>query len=244
MNEIIQADGNKVLEAEWSRPFMSLSGAVWWIATSGGARDCNDDELERAANCLLEAAQNGAITIYGVAKNEVENRPIPAERFAIQAMSFTGDVGDADLLFGERKETNAPPPVVLCWMSGLEDDWRNDDGDKIETRFHVLWRRISVKKAELCTTWPRIEVAREDPKAKYLPKGGGAGRPTAMPFVKEEAKRRRDMGETLPTIAAEAKHLHQWCTETHPDIDPPSQNRIETAIRFAYNAWKNSLPHN
>ena len=214
MDEITQEDWGEILTAEWSRPFISLSGAVWWIATGGEARDCEDDELENASRRLIEAARNGEIAVFGVDADDDHNKPVPAERLPIRAMSFTGDAGDEDLLFGGPKAEQRP--AVVFWMSGLQNDWQDEGGDNIATISKTLWRRLSVRKADLCAKWPRSNLS-----AALLMLGVDGREAATSPVIETPRPAKKPNKDEI--IAA-------WLTDRYPTR--PSMTNVELEELF------------
>jgi hypothetical protein len=138
-----------VLLQLWGERAASLSVAVWWIATGGSPTPCDDDKLERAAKDLIGAALDGRIAIFGQNKDG-DTLAIPSEKFGktLKVASFTGDSGDATLFF---------KGAVLRWQFDIADEVFSDeegDGDTIDDRDIVLWRRMFVRKADLERIWP------------------------------------------------------------------------------------------
>jgi hypothetical protein len=65
---------------------------------------------------------------------------------------------------------------------------------------------------------------------------GQPGRPTKMKLIRKELERRIGSGQTLPTCAAEARHLVAWFKKEHPDEERPVWRTVNNAIRDAYKA--------
>jgi hypothetical protein len=141
----------EVLTALWGEGAVSLSGAVWWIATGGEPEpDCNDESLELAAKALVRAALDGRITIFG--QNKVgDTLAIAPETLgkALNVETFTGSTDDDFLFFKGR---------VLCWQFDLSDEVFSDekgDGDTINDRDIVLWRHLFVRMIDIERIWPK-----------------------------------------------------------------------------------------
>lgn len=139
-----------VLTEEWGRPFVSLSGATWWIATGGdpeGGDICADDDLERAAARLFNALQVGSLTAYGVHVDASVSEAVPCEVF-IHATAFVGD--NPDLV-------SLSPSPALSWNSLLEGNWMvGEKSDEIRDTVSVSWKRLWVKKAHLLAVFPAL----------------------------------------------------------------------------------------
>lgn len=160
-------DWAAILTREWSEDAVSLSGAVWWIATGGAPAYSDDDELENAARSLLRELRSGKIEVLGTPGDEAIPARVPREHFSIAAAPFTGDLPDDILLSGA---------ATLRWALDIEDDWRSADGDTIEARFSVLWSRLHVRKEDLLAKWPVKQV----PPTSAAARGRGRGRPIGV----------------------------------------------------------------
>jgi hypothetical protein len=105
--------------------------------------------------------------------------------------------------------------------------------------------RAAIEAAPRIVEQPVGELAGEDGGASY--RTGAPGRPSAIQHVEREAERRRNEGEALTPIAAEAEELRKWCATTHPAAPTPSSKTIENRIRRSHSVWKASSrkpPHN
>ena len=213
MDEITQEDWGEILTAEWSRPFISLSGAVWWIATGGEARDCEDDELENASRRLIEAARNGEIAVFGVDADDDRNKPVPAERLPIRAMSFTGDAGDEDLLFGGPKASSGP---LWCFGCPVYKMIGKTKAAITSRRYPRLWRRLSVRKADLCAKWPRSNLS-----AALLMLGVDGREAATSPVIETPRPAKKPNKDEI--IAA-------WLTDRYPTR--PSMTNVELEELF------------
>ena len=65
---------------------------------------------------------------------------------------------------------------------------------------------------------------------------GAPGRPTSRGLVAAEFERRRDAGEVLDTLAAEAKALQKWLAKVHQTAPRMTDKTIKNVIRPAYRA--------
>jgi hypothetical protein len=214
---------------EWANSLWSLSAAVEWIAEHGG--DYSDGFLDAAANELLRALQAGEITASGEISDEGRRANIPPEEFLIAAPYET---------FSPSEHPAGPAPM-LCWGAYVDcvcdRDWRASSGDIIARPYRIYWQRISVLGDDVRTKWPT-----GNPLDAY--RTGAPGRPSAIQFVVREAERRRNAGEAVLDLKAEANALHEWCCAAHPNIPAPSPGTIENKIRNEHREWKASGPHN
>ena len=72
---------------------------------------------------------------------------------------------------------------------------------------------------------------------------GYPGRPPkSKHLVEREFHRRVKVGECSPTIAEQARVLHEWVKETHPEAPPPTPKTIENNIRPLYNRMVRNRP--
>jgi hypothetical protein len=80
----------------------------------------------------------------------------------------------------------------------------------------------------------------EPPDPTHLPndRTGAPGRPTSAHLVRLELQRRKDCGELLPKIGAEARYLSEWLANTHQHLAPIKPRSAENVIRPKYNAWR------
>jgi hypothetical protein len=63
------------------------------------------------------------------------------------------------------------------------------------------------------------------------------GRPTSMPLVEEELRRRAATKEITPSLAAEARYLSGWLRATHPEKPQAKAKTIENSIRPLYQEY-------
>jgi hypothetical protein len=227
------------LRAEWDSDFVSLSGAVWWIVSQGGAKDWDDEHLEGAAKELLGALTSEELVSFGVSVGSGTSlpAPVPSHHF-MKACSFFGDI-PFELIFSEA--------AVLHWGLLAEKDWRSERGDIIEDRWKLYWKRLCVRRIDLQRKWPaaaRTPHVEENERSTIdtlsIYRTGAPGRPSAIQFVERKWRERRDAGQALDSLSAEAKALNAWCAEKHLNIAAPAPGTIENRIRSEYNSWKSS----
>jgi hypothetical protein len=89
-----------------------------------------------------------------------------------------------------------------------------------------------VRRRDIERVWPRL-----------LATGTGApGRPSkSMHLIEREFERRKDAGEVLPQLAAEARHLLTWLPHAHPDAEPPTEKTIKNRLRDAHRDWRERM---
>jgi hypothetical protein len=89
----------------------------------------------------------------------------------------------------------------------------------------------------------RSAIERVWPRPQPLITGTGApGRPSkSMHLIKREFDRRKDAGEVLPQLVAEARHLLRWLPRAHPDAEPPSEKTIKNRLRDAHRNWRERM---
>lgn len=138
---------SELFARDWERVYVPISAAVYWIATKGRSQlcaVCDDFYLEKAASDLIGAACNEKIMVFGSNDIDMIQMVVPAQCFIAESQ-FTGDVRDA-IIFSDVP--------VIRWILDHEEDWRTGDGDTIENRSKILWRRLCVKRADLLKMWP------------------------------------------------------------------------------------------
>jgi len=57
-----------------------------------------------------------------------------------------------------------------------------------------------------------------------------------MHLIKDEFDRRIEAGAVAASLAAEARHLHDWLKNTHADQPLPGPGAIANALRETFNA--------
>jgi hypothetical protein len=126
----------------WKEDHVSLSAAVWWIATGGEPRDCDDEELENAAKTLLRQARSKEhpISVKGRRSSASSREAVPRD-----------DLSDAMPFFGmdERKFFSGAP--CLHWNSMLEDSRLDVIEDRSGAR---TWCDLSIEREDMLQLWP------------------------------------------------------------------------------------------
>ncbi|MBF0294531.1 MAG: hypothetical protein HQL96_05020 [Magnetococcales bacterium] len=69
-----------------------------------------------------------------------------------------------------------------------------------------------------------------------------SGRPSVMPAVIQEMKRRAEAREMLPVLSREAKHLADWIKQEMPGQQTPTPKTIENALRALFKELRNANP--
>ena len=145
-NDGVETEWSSILEEEWSHAFISLTGAVWWIATGGDAegrcRDSEEDQadLDSAAARLFNRLEAGELKAFGIRHLRTLREEVPCEHFEC-ATPFFGEAPDGML---------NSATATLHWNSMLDGDWRTgENSDMIRTLAEVSWRRLAIKKADL-----------------------------------------------------------------------------------------------
>jgi hypothetical protein len=62
-------------------------------------------------------------------------------------------------------------------------------------------------------------------------RSGLQGRPTCKPLLARELKRRREAGEVLSTMSAEARHLAAWVRRAYPEAAQATAKTIQNSLR-------------
>lgn len=222
---------NALLKA-WEKDEWPLSVAVCWIATLGDVSKLNHhNALEDSASALrraIKAPKPARVDVKGVkAGGDGFPKKVPAKCFS-DAAPFLADAPD-ELMFND----NDNPPPYLEWLSLAETHPELGDGDCIVARWKTIWKRLTIKRADILALWPSDKVS--------IYHTGSPGRPSAIQFIVREWHRRRDAGEALQQLAAEARALNAWCAKEHSGIAATTPRAIENKIRPEYNAWKFSL---
>jgi hypothetical protein len=222
----------KILSKVWSRPFVSLTGAAYWIGSGGQLREPGDGELEGAARALIKKLQSGEIVAFGVPNGGGFHEAIPIEHILSATL-------DGSPIFIEPALDDSPH-ILWGIIPGAHRD-------SIEDRAQVRWRDVSIMRETVIETWPATQdkdiaesvgstETREDQMLPY--KTGAQGRPSPIQLVEREAERRRASGEAVDNLTEEAKSLHVWCKREHPNAPTPTSKTIENRIRHAHRNWK------
>lgn len=121
----------------WDRPFVSLTDAVHWIATSGVPREPDYDELVAAADELVKALlQSGEkLCAFGIPATGDIHASIPTGSIRSATANGSGFLDDLNLF------------ILPCIR------WAHDPGedrDLILGMSGPLWSRLSVRGDDLC----------------------------------------------------------------------------------------------
>ena len=92
---------------------------------------------------------------------------------------------------------------------------------------------------------PASKSALERDRFDLVTHGGGPGRPSAMPLIIEEARRRAAAGTLAKSRNKEADALHKWCKAAHPDVPAPVPKTIANNLSASglYRDLKKSGPN-
>jgi hypothetical protein len=122
-----------------------------------------------------------------------------------------------------------------------EGHWRAGWDDSLQNRRGVKVARIQVLKTDVVRWWPfgLAEAAAET--SAVAPTSGAPGRPSSVHPIKDEHRARWERGDALTGVAAEARALHDWFREVHPNKKPPSARTIKTA--YAVSIGEEKRPH-
>jgi hypothetical protein len=88
---------------------------------------------------------------------------------------------------------------------------------------------------------PAVSTAVEDfldPDLDILPEARPPGRPSMMPKIEAEMRRRAAAGQLRMTLSAESKVLASWAQTTHPDERPPRAKSIQRRLGRLYQELK------
>jgi len=132
----------ETLISAWEEDNVSLSAAVWWIATGGVPHDCDEGDLENAAKTLLRQARSKEhpFSVKGRRSSASSREGVPRD-----------DLSDAMPFFGmdERKFLSGAP--CLHWNSMLE----RGRVDVIEDRSGAgTWCDLSIEREDMLQLWP------------------------------------------------------------------------------------------
>ena len=89
------------------------------------------------------------------------------------------------------------------------------------------WDNVRFDADAVIALWPHPSALPRD----AMTRTGAPGRPSGMHIVLEEAKRRRQSGETLDRVSGEARALREWYVKNYPNMPPPTAKTIENKIR-------------
>lgn len=77
-----------------------------------------------------------------------------------------------------------------------------------------------------------------EPDPDMIPEARPPGRPSMMPKIKAEMRRRAAAGQLRDTLSAESKILASWAQTTHPDERPPRAESIQRRLGRLYQELK------
>jgi hypothetical protein len=77
-----------------------------------------------------------------------------------------------------------------------------------------------------------------DPDLDRIPETRPPGRPSMMPQIQAEMRRRAAAGQLRTTLSAESKVLASWAQTTHPDERPPRAKSIQRRLGRLYQELK------
>jgi hypothetical protein len=101
----------------------------------------------------------------------------------------------------------------------------------------ILVRRATEADQEptaVSTTVEEIPV----PDSDTVPEARPPGRPSMMPKIEAEMRRRAVAGQLRPTLSAESKVLASWAQTTHPGERPPRAKSIQRRLGRLYQELK------
>lgn len=133
-DEANAAEWRDMLINEWSRPFVSLTSAVYFVASHGLPVEPDDDDLERAASKIVRRLQDGELVAFG--KGRYYD--------ALQAISLD-EISSATL--DGSTFLDSPPLDAALHLS-----WAiipGGDDDRIESRSAVRWGAVSIRRPDL-----------------------------------------------------------------------------------------------
>ena len=103
------------------------------------------------------------------------------------------------------------------------------------------WQGFQVLKTDMVRWWPFGLAEAAAATSAVAPTSGAAGRPSSMHLIKDKHRARWERGDALPGVAAEARALHEWFRQAHPDKKPPTAETIENRIRDEHRTRKATL---
>jgi hypothetical protein len=83
-----------------------------------------------------------------------------------------------------------------------------------------------------------VSTTVEAPDLDILPEARPPGRPSMMPRIEAEMRRRAAAGQLRTTLSAESKVLASWAQTTHPDERPPRAKSIQRRLGRLYQELK------
>ncbi len=201
---------------ERERKFVRLSDLIDYHATEARGVEINEQARLVAYMSFAESVCNGAFTKRVDEKGRLQilflHPDSPAIRLTAERFEILHQTFDLKALANNY--------LAYCWLP-LECalQWCED------------------KKITPPPAWGRLAA---QPTTASIYHTGAPGRPSAIQFVIDEWRRRRDEGLAPAKLCAEGRALHEWCRKNHPAIAPPSPRTIENRIRDEFNTWKAS----
>jgi hypothetical protein len=101
----------------------------------------------------------------------------------------------------------------------------------------ILVRRATEADQEPTAVSTTVEELPE-PGPDMIPEPRPPGRPSMMPKIEAEMRRRAVAGQLRDTLSAESKVLARWAQTTHPDECPPRAKSIERRLGRLYQELK------
>jgi len=133
----------EVLAEAWNRPLVSLTDVVYWISTDGELHEPDDDDLEAAADRLIDELQIGKLAAFGINADCEMHRQIPNEDILSATENYTGFFNDLNLFI--------IPALLWAHSPGV-------DRDRILGVTGNLWSHIAVKREDMKSRWPRSDA--------------------------------------------------------------------------------------
>lgn len=134
LDEAIAAEWRNLLEVEWSRPFVALTAAAYFIASNGKPIDSEDKALEEAAMEIIARLQDGKLQAFGKRGDDDAFQPI--SRDEISSATLDGSP------FFDPSPLDASLHLSWAVLPGGDDD-------RIEGRSAVRWQTVSIRRADL-----------------------------------------------------------------------------------------------
>ena len=201
--------------------YMPLYCAAQWIATEGGRRDFDPEDVEIWRPTfveLLAVLSSEMVRVVGIGKDGLRE-PVAGHFFAGLQVDYPFNEPTIELFMGEEFYLRSYP-------YDDEDDWRGGFSDAITNRQGDYWGRLMVNKADVAKRWP---FDQSDMRT------GVPGRPAlSAQLISDELERRGAEGALEATLRAQAKVLIAWLTETSPKHARPTLKTVENRIRDRY----------
>ena len=134
----------------------------------------------------------------------------------------------------DRARTPIPPDLWQALRFNLRTSAAAGGGLKISV---ILVRRALGDDQEPTAAPSVVEkLPHHDPD--LIPEARPPGRPSMMPEIEAEMRRRAGAGQLRTTLSAESKVLARWAQATHPDEGPPRAESIERRLGKLYQELK------